>query len=56
VASDEQLEGTAVAVRDESFQHFGIPDLGTRVLVRDVAEVADDARKLTGRHGIPSVP
>jgi hypothetical protein len=56
VAADEQLEGRLVAVCDESFQQLGIPDPGTFVPARHVAEVTDDALKLTGRHGIPSVP
>jgi hypothetical protein len=55
VAADEQVERPIVAVRDESFQQFGIPDRDTFVLARDVAEVADDALELTGRHAIPSV-
>src|SRR5262249_10742054 len=50
---DQQLERRRVTVRDESCQQFGIAHLGTSVRARDVAEVADDALKLTGRHGIP---
>src|SRR5262249_40309473 len=53
VAADQQLERRGVAPRDESFQQLGIAHLGTSVRARDVAEVADDALKLTGRHGIP---
>jgi hypothetical protein len=56
VAADEQLERPIVAVCDESFQQFGIPDQGIFVLACDLAKVADNALELTGRHGIPSVP
>jgi hypothetical protein len=53
VAADQQLERRRVALPDESFQQLGIAHPGTSVRARDVAEVADDALKLTGRHGIP---
>ena len=56
MTADEQLEGPLVAVYDDSSQQFGIPDLDTLVPARHVAEVTDDALKLTGRRGIPSVP
>jgi hypothetical protein len=56
VAANEQLECLIVAVRDESFEQFGIPDLGAFALAGDLAEVADDTLKLTGRHGIPPGP
>jgi hypothetical protein len=56
VAADEQLECIRIALRDESFQQLGIPDLGAFALECDPAEVVDDALQVTRRHGILLVP
>jgi hypothetical protein len=54
--ADEQLERRLVALRDESFQQLGIPDLDCFLPARDVAEMAEDTSQLTGGHDKPSVP
>jgi hypothetical protein len=44
MAADQQLKCPLVAVRDESFQQFGISGLGSFMLARNAAEVADDTQ------------
>ena len=56
MAADEQLECPIVAVGDESLEQLGVGGLGIFVLARDLADVADNALKLTVRHGVAPVP